>query len=133
MHVVVVLHRPLVLVVNLGEILHELMEVHNLKEVVLLEDSCGHKRHLHVPANFTREFKDVEVPAGDPIIVFLVFLDHRFNVFTLEVEINPIRVDLDCSEVIIAFKCFLLTLTFRLHSRVVKRLHSLLKIILIKY
>jgi len=63
MHVVVVLYRSLVLVVDLGKVLKEFVKVHNLEEVVLLEDRCGHKWHLHVPTDFTRKFKDVEVPA----------------------------------------------------------------------
>ena len=73
MHIVVILYTSLVLVVDLSGKLQKLVEVDDLKQVVLLQDSSCHEGHLHVTAYLPRELEDVEVEAGNALVEVLVF------------------------------------------------------------
>lgn len=111
MEIIMVLHRPLILVVNLGDELQKLVKVNDLEDVILLQEGCSDEWHLHVSANCLRKFEDVEVKAVYLIIESTVLLDHLFDVDALQVEINAIRVDLDRPEVVVPLESFFLSLT----------------------
>ena len=91
--VVVVLHRSLVLVVDLHEKLKEFVVVHRLKQVVLLQQRSCHEGHLHIAPNCLREIEDVEVEGVDFEVKVLVFQDELVDVVYREVEVDSIRVD----------------------------------------
>lgn len=106
MHIVVVLHGASVLVVDLCEELEELVKIDNLKDVVLFQKTCGNKRHRHIASYFPGELKYVEMERIHLVVKVIVFFDKQLDIFALEVEVYPVRVDLDVSEVVIPLECF---------------------------
>jgi hypothetical protein len=92
MQVVVVLDVPLVLVVDLSGELKELVVVNNLEQIVVFQNRCCHKRHLHVPAHCLGELKQVEVKRVDALKVIVMLLDQSVHVFARKVEVDSVLV-----------------------------------------
>lgn len=99
MEIIVVFNRPFVLVVDLHEELKEFVVINGLKQVVLLEQRCSHKRHLHVSTNCLGELKDVEVIGINSIEEVQIVLNELLDLLTREVKVNSIRIYLNISEV----------------------------------
>ena len=85
-----VLNRPLVLVVDLDEKLQEFMVIYRLKEIVLLQQSRCHERHLHIAPNCLREIKDVEVEGVDLEVEVFMLKDELIDVVDGEVKVDSI-------------------------------------------
>ena len=88
--VVVVLHRSLVLVVDLHEELQEFVVVHRLKQIVLLQYRSCHEGHLHIAPNSLREIEDVEVKGVYFEVKVLMLQDELVDVVYGEVEVDSI-------------------------------------------
>ena len=82
MQVIVVFNGSLVLIVDLDKELQELVVVHGLQKIILLQEWSRHKWHLHITSNSFGEFKYIKVVWVHSIKEMKIVFDQLLNVFT---------------------------------------------------
>ena len=88
MKVVVVLHRPLILIVNLDDKLKKLIAIDNMMQIVLLNQSHCHERHLQLTADDLGEIEKIEIEGVDGIIIILVRINQVLHHTGSELKVN---------------------------------------------
>ena len=86
--VVVVLHRPLILIVNLDDKLKKLIAIDNMIQIILLKQSYCHERHLQLTTDDLGEIEKIEIEGVDGLIIILVRINQVLHHTDSELKVN---------------------------------------------